>query len=99
MRDINKLGTVIAKILEVFHWVGAALMSVATICSAVAPAWVKYIVGFDAKDCCGANLEVYGFEVNAPVPFPNWSDLGGKWNFVNQSSSDIDCRNHCNDCE
>ena len=67
MKDINKLGTVIAKILEVFHWVGAALMSVATICSAVAPAWVKYIVGFDAKDCCGANLEVYGFEVNAPV--------------------------------
>ena len=67
MKDINKLGTVIAKILEVFHWVGAALMSVATICSAVAPAWVKYIVGFDAKDCCGANLEVYGFDVNAPV--------------------------------
>ena len=67
MKGLNKLGTVIAKILEVFHWVGAALMSVATICSAVAPAWVKYIVGFDAKDCCGANLEVYGFEVNAPV--------------------------------
>ena len=42
-------------------------MAAATVCSSVAPAWVKYFVGFDAKDCCGANLEVYGFEVNAPV--------------------------------
>ena len=67
MKDLNKLGTVITRILEVFHWVGAALMAAATVCSSVAPAWVKYFVGFDAKDCCGANLEVYGFEVNAPV--------------------------------
>ena len=67
MKDINKLGTVITKIVEVCHWVGASLMAAATVCSAVAPAWVKYVVGFDAKECCGANLEVYGFEVNAPV--------------------------------
>ena len=67
MKGLNKLGKVITKILEVFHWVGAALMAAATVCSSVAPAWVKYFVGFDAKDCCGANLEVYGFEVNAPV--------------------------------
>ena len=58
---------VITKILEVFHWVGTALMLAATICSVATPNWVKYFVGFDAKDCCGANLEVYGFEVNAPV--------------------------------
>ena len=67
MKGINKLGKVITKILEVFHWVGTALMLAATICSVAAPNWVKYFVGFDAKDCCGANLEVYGFEVNAPV--------------------------------
>ena len=67
MKGLNKLGKVITKILEVFHWVGAALMTAATVCSAVAPDWVKYFVGFDAKDCCGADLEVYGFEVNAPV--------------------------------
>ena len=67
MKKISKLGKVITKILEVFHWVGAALMTAATVCSMVAPGWVKYFVGFDAKDCCGANLEVYGFEVNAPV--------------------------------
>lgn len=62
-----KLGKIVTKILEVFHWVGAVLMTAATICSVVAPNWVKYFVGFEAKDCCGANLEVYGFEVNAPV--------------------------------
>ena len=67
MKGLNKLGKVITKILEVFHWVGAALMTAATVCSTVAPDWVKYFVGFDAKECCGANLEVYGFEVNAPV--------------------------------
>ena len=67
MKGLNKLGKVITKILEVFHWVGAALMTAATVCSMVAPDWVKYFVGFDTKDCCGADLEVYGFEVNAPV--------------------------------
>ena len=67
MKGLNKLGKVITKILEVFHWVGTALMLAATVCSVAAPDWVKYFVGFDAKDCCGADLEVYGFEVNAPV--------------------------------
>ena len=67
MKGLNKLGKVITKILEVFHWVGAALITAATVCSAVAPDWVKYFVGFDAKECCGANLDVYGFEVNLPV--------------------------------
>ena len=67
MKGINKLGKIITKILEVFHWVGAVLMVAATVCSVAAPNLVKYFVGFDAKECCGANLEVYGFEVNAPV--------------------------------
>ena len=67
MKGLNKLGKVITKILEVFHWVGAALMTAATVCSMVAPGWVKYFVGFDAKDCCGTDLEVYGFEVNLTV--------------------------------
>ena len=67
MKGINKLGKIITKILEVFHWVGAVLMVAATVCSVAAPNWGKYFVGFDAKECCGANLEVYGFEVNAPV--------------------------------
>ena len=67
MKGIITVGKIVTKILEVFHWVGAVLMTAATVCSAAAPNWVKYFVGFDAKECCGANLEVYGFEVNAPV--------------------------------
>ena len=39
----------------------------AIICSVIAPERIGYFVGFDAKECCGANLEVYGFEINAPV--------------------------------
>ena len=66
MKSINKIGTVITKIMEVFHWVGTALMLAATICSVAAPQWVDKFVGLDGKECCGANLEVYGFEVNAP---------------------------------
>ena len=67
MKNVHKLGTVVTKILEVFHWVGTALMAAATVCAAVAPRWVGYFVGIDGKECCGANLEVYGFEVNAPM--------------------------------
>ena len=67
MKGLNKLGKVLTKILEVFQWVGAALMLAATVCSLAAPGLVKCFVSFDAKECCGANLTVYGFEVNAPV--------------------------------
>ena len=67
MKGLNKLGKVVTKILEIFHWVGVALMLAATVCSVAAPNWVGYFVSFDSKECCGANLEVYGFEVNAPV--------------------------------
>lgn len=67
MNRINKLGRIITKILEVFHWVGTGLMAAATVCSLAAPQWVGYFVGFDAKECCGANLTIYGFEVNTPV--------------------------------
>ena len=42
-------------------------MAAAAVCSLAAPEWVGYFVGFDAKECCGANLAIYGFEVNAPV--------------------------------
>ena len=67
MKKLNTLGKVITKILEVFHWVGVALMIAAVICSIAAPNWIGYFVGFDAKECWGANLEIYGFEINAPV--------------------------------
>ena len=53
MKKLNTLDKVITKILEVFHWVGVALMIAAIICSVAAPNLVRYFVGFDAKECCG----------------------------------------------
>ncbi|WP_434309967.1 hypothetical protein [Hominifimenecus sp. rT4P-3] len=67
MKQINKLAKIVAKILEVFHWVAVALMTAATICSVAAPKWIGYFVGLDAKECCGAELSVYGFEVQCAV--------------------------------
>lgn len=67
MKGIVKAAKIATKIVEVFHWVGTALMLAATVCSLAAPAWVKYLVGINAKECCGAELNVYGFEVIAPV--------------------------------
>lgn len=67
MKNINKIGKVVTKVLEVFHWVAVALMAAATVCSKVAPDWVDRFVGLDAKTCCGAELSVYGFEIHAAV--------------------------------
>ena len=67
MKGISKIAKVVTKIVEIFHWVAVALMIAATVCSVAAPAWVKYFVGLDAKECCGANLSIYGFEINAAV--------------------------------
>ncbi len=63
---IIRLAEIITKILEVFHWVGVALMLAATVCSLVAPEWVKYFVGISAEEY-GAELNAYGFEIIAPV--------------------------------
>lgn len=67
MKSIVKTAKIVTKVAEVFHWVGTALMLAATVCSLAAPKWVKYFVGIDAKECCGAELNVYGFEIVAPV--------------------------------
>lgn len=66
-KNVVKIAKVVTKIVEVFHWVGVALMASATICSLAKPEWVKYFVGIDAKECCGAELNVYGFEIVAPI--------------------------------
>ena len=67
MKGINKLASIVTKVLEVFHWVGVGLMASATVCSAVAPGYIGYFVSLDAKECCGAVLDVYGFEIHAAV--------------------------------
>ncbi len=67
MKGIVKTGKIVTKIIEVFHWVGVVLMLAATVCSLAAPKWVKYFVGISGKECCGAELDVYGFEIVAPM--------------------------------
>ncbi len=67
MKGISKITKVVTKIVEIFHWVGAAMMAAATVCAVVNPDWIKYFIGYDAKECCGAELNVYGFEMNAAV--------------------------------
>lgn len=64
MKKINKIAKVVTKVVEIFHWVGAGLLALATIFSAIKPSWVKYFVEFDAKECCGVDLNVYGFETH-----------------------------------
>lgn len=67
MKGINKIAMIVTKVVEIFHWVAVALMAAATVCSVAAPSWVGKFVSFDAKECCGANLSIYGFEINAAV--------------------------------
>ena len=67
MNGINTAARIISKILEVFHWVGAALMAAAAVCAVAAPDKLSYFVSFDAKECCGAELSLYGFDVQAPL--------------------------------
>lgn len=67
MKGINKIALIVTKIVEVFHWVAVALMLAATVCSVAAPSLVERFVRLDAKECCGANLSVYGFEINVAV--------------------------------
>ena len=67
MKSIGKIAQVLTKVVEIFHWVGTALMAAATVCAGVAPSFLKYFVAFDAKECCGAELSVWGFEITAPV--------------------------------
>lgn len=66
-KSIIKVAKIVTKIVEVTHWVGVVLMTMATIFALTNPKWVKYFVGIDAKECCGAELNVYGFEIIAPV--------------------------------
>ncbi len=67
MTKINKLGKVITKILEVFHWVAVAMLIAATICCVAMPNMTEYFVEPKTTGNMVANLEVYGFEVITPL--------------------------------
>lgn len=62
---VTVLAKVVTKVVEVFHWVAVAIMAAATVCSVAAPSKIGYFVGFDAKECCGAELRIYSFEIIA----------------------------------
>lgn len=62
-----KAGKIVTKILEIFHWIGAAILAVAAVCSLVLPSFVKYCVGITPIEGYGAPIEVYGFEMVLPV--------------------------------
>ena len=61
MKNVNKIVKIIAKILEVSHWVAVGLMVAIAICSAVAPQWLGLFMDTNALES-GAEFSVYGFE-------------------------------------
>lgn len=66
MDRIPSITKVLAKIVEVFHWVGVALMAAATVCSVAAPQFVRLFVGLDTAGRGWADMDVYGVNITAP---------------------------------
>ena len=61
MKKLNQVVKVIAKVLEIVHWVAAVLMVAVAICSAAAPQWLGLLTDIDALEQ-EAEVSVYGFE-------------------------------------
>lgn len=64
MKNIPSITKVVAKILEIFHWIGAGLMVGVGISAAVAPAWISRFMDAEALRS-EREIEVYGFSVTA----------------------------------
>ena len=73
MKGLNKVGKVITKIIEVFHWIAAVGMVIAAIGIGIASNCVKNFESLVAENFVGEDFAAYGFEINAPV-------LNGKLN-------------------
>ena len=67
MKGISRVAKTVTKVAEVMHWVAVGLMLAATVCSFAAPQYLDLFVGIEGKECCGAELSLYGFEVCAPI--------------------------------
>lgn len=63
MKTVNKIVKIVAKILEIAHWVGAALLTAAAICTAAAPQALGFFVNMSAVEKQG-EISSYGFEVS-----------------------------------
>lgn len=66
MNKIPSITKVLAKIVEIFHWVGVAILAAATVCSVAAPQLVRFFVGLDAAGRGWADMDVYGVNITAP---------------------------------
>ena len=62
-----KVGKSLTKILEIFHWVGAAILCAATVCALAAPALVDNLIRVTPIEGYGAPIQVYGFEMILPA--------------------------------
>lgn len=62
MKSVNKIAKVLTRVVEITHWVGAALMAAAAVIAAFAPKNLDRFVMFDTSDFAG-QLEIYGFEI------------------------------------
>ena len=66
MQSLSKISIVLTKIMEITHWVAAALMIAAAVCTAAAPQMVDKLISFDATEQ-EVEISTYGFEVTVPV--------------------------------
>ena len=64
MKGIDKAARILAKILELSHWVGAGLMAAIGICAITVPQRLKYFLDVNALKQ-EREISVYGFEVAA----------------------------------
>ena len=67
MKGLNKLGKVITKILEEFHWIGAVGMGIASIGIIIANNSVENFRSLVAENFVREDFAVYGFQISAPV--------------------------------
>lgn len=68
MKNITRITKIVARIIEVFHWVGAALLAAATVCSVTARQFIRYLVDIDTAGRDWVELNIYGFEITAACP-------------------------------
>lgn len=65
-KKMLKAGRVVTKILEIFHWVGAAILGVATVCALFLPSFVKYFIKVTPVEGYGAPVDIYGYKMVLP---------------------------------
>ena len=70
-----RAGQIVTSILEIFHWVAAAILLAGTVCTLAAPGFVKNCIKVTPIEGYGAPIEVYGFEMVLPVTGGNISML------------------------